>query len=128
MFLFSGSVEVWSTGSVNSDTERSEISTSTAQTQQSTATHQSTATTSSHNTSHSGLSTHSAVSASTQHSILSFNTRHSSASPRRSVASPGPCSPGSRAVSPGFTPDLIQNHCDKKNVSFTEDLSISQVF
>ena len=60
------------------------------------------------------------VSVQSRHSALSMSTH-------QTLVSPPPISPLS-TVFKHFSPDIIQNHCDqRKNVSFSDDLSVSQV-
>ena len=131
-FLFSGSGEVWSTGSVNSE-QNSDISTGTQHTS-STAPlrpHSATSTAPLHNTS--AISTNSN---STRNSILSFSTRGTTASPPPMATSNrrqgSTVSTREENASPlhltrGFVPDIIQHQAEKKNVSFNDELSVSQV-
>ena len=147
LFIFSPSnhVEKWSTGS--SVSSSSEISTETQQTNQSAGagsttgaqpTNQNTGngvtnsrpgSVRANSTSSTGTSTGPSIHNTSQGSMLSNGTRHSalSMSTHQTLVSPPPVSPA-YTVFKQFSPDIIQNHCERKNVSFSDDLSVSQVF
>ena len=142
-FIFSPAVQVekWSTGS--SVSSSSEISTETQQTNQSAGNNSTSADTrlmanqnaatsrpgsaraGSTSSSGTGVSIHNI----SQASMMSNGTRHSvmSMSTQQTLVSPPPVSPPLSSVFQKFSPDIIQNHCERKNVSFSDDLSVSQV-
>ena len=142
-FIFSPSVQVekWSTGS--SVSSSSEISTETQQTNQSTGNNSTSAdaklmanqnqATSRPGSARAGSTSSSGTGVSihniSQASMMSNGTRHSvmSMSTQQTLVSPPPVSPPLSSVFQKFSPDIIQNHCERKNVSFSDDLSVSQV-